>query len=111
MMPILKKQGIIAFSIIGALIIVVSAWLTKATDNNDTWLYVFSIWLIFFSAFEVYSSVKVHKASKIALAALVGASVIIVVAWWANGAENAWIFLTSAVTMLIVFLILAPRNK
>ncbi len=111
MTPSLKAQrGIIVFSIIGALMIVGTAWFSKGPEA-DTWLYVFSIWMILFSAFQVYSTVAAHQVSKLALAVLGGASVIVGVAWWANGAEHMWLFLTSVATLLVAFLILKPYRK
>lgn len=105
-----KAYGQIIFSLIGALLIVGSAWLTRGANNGDTWLYLTSIWAILFSALQVYASVKVAGLSKWALGALAAAFSIIALTWWANGAENAWIFLTSVVTMFIAFFILIPRN-
>lgn len=111
MTPSLKtERGIILFSIIGALLIVGTAWLSKGSEA-ETWLYVFSIWMILFSAFQVYGTVAVHQVSKLALSVLGIASVIVIGAWWANGAEQMWIFLTSVATMLVAFLVLKPRNK
>lgn len=111
MTPSLKAQkGIIVFSIIGALMIVGTAWLSKGSEA-DTWLYVFSIWMILFSAFQVYDTVAAHQVSKLALTVLGGASVIIIVAWWANGAEHMWLFLTSVAIMLVAFFVLKPHKK
>ena len=111
MTPSLKAQGgLIVFSIIGALTIVGTAWLSKGSDA-DTWLYVFSIWMILFSAFQVYSTVATHQVPMLARSVLAGASVIIIVAWWANGAEHIWLFLTSVATMLVAFFVLKPHQK
>ncbi len=111
MKSFLNKSGVIAFSIIGALVIVAAAWLTKGSTSNDTWLYVFSMWLILFSAFEVHASVTTSKMSKLVVAALVGASAIILGVWWANGAEDAWLFLSCTAILLVSFFILVPRKK
>lgn len=112
MTPGFKTHGQIIFALIGALAIVGSAWWTRGTENTDTWLYVFSIWMILFSAFEIYSSVKAARLSRIALASLIGAFAIIVVAWWANGAEHARVFLTCTVGMVVSFFaIVSPLKK
>lgn len=111
MIPSLKTQGgMIVFSIIGALMIVGTAWFSKGSEA-DTWLYVLSIWTILFSAFQVYGTVAAHKVSKLALAVLGVASVIVIMAWWANGAEQMWLFLTSVAIMLVAFFVLKPRKK
>ncbi len=95
---------------IGALMIVGTAWFSKGSEAN-TWLYVFSVWMILFSAFQVYGIGAAHKVSKLALALLVGASVIIIVTWWANGAENMWVFLTCVVGMLVSFFAIISQKK
>jgi len=62
MTPLFKKFGSIIISIIGAIGIIATAWITKDTEYNDTaWLYAFCVWLILFSAFEAYSSLKKNK--------------------------------------------------
>lgn len=111
MTPLGNKSGVIVFSIIGALLIVGLAWMTRGSESNDTWLYVFSIWMILFSAFEVRTSVKTSKISRLVFAALVGASAIILGAWWANGAEHAWLFLTCTATLVASFFVLMPKKK
>lgn len=111
MLPISNTYKTITFSLIGALLIVGTAWATKGSGNNDTWLYIFSIWMILFSAFEIYSSVPVSKISKWALTALIAAFAIILVVWWANGAEDLQIFLASTVGMVVAFFVLAPQRK
>lgn len=105
-----NTYGQVIFSLISAIVIVGSAWLTKGENNSDTWLYITSMWAILFGAFQVYATVKVAGLSKWALAILAAAFGIILFTWWANGAENAWIFLTSVVTMIVAFFILVPRN-
>lgn len=107
----LNKSGIIVFSVIGALVIMGSAWMTKGSESNDTWLYVFSIWMILFSAFEMRGSVKTSKIAKIVFSVLIVAAAIILGAWWANGAEHVWIFLTCIVTLLISFFVLVHQKK
>ncbi len=107
----LKTQGgMIVFSIISALMIVGTAWFSKGSEA-DTWLYVLSISMILFSAVQIYSTGAAHKVSKLALALLVGAFAIIIVAWWANGAEHMWLFLTSVATLLVAFFVLKPQKK
>jgi hypothetical protein len=111
MTPSFKIQvGMIVFSIIGAIMIVGTAWLSKGSEAG-TWLYVFSIWMILFSALQIYGTVAAYQIPKLARAVLVGASAIIMVAWWANGAEHMWLFLTSVATMLVAFFILKPHTK
>lgn len=62
MTPAFKKYGLISFALIGALAIIGTAWWSNGTDeNNNAWLYVFCIWLILYSAFEVYSRKKKDK--------------------------------------------------
>ena len=108
--PLKAQRGMIVFSIIGALMIVGTAWLSKGSEAG-IWLYVFSIWMILFSAFQVYGTVATRQVSKLALTVLGGASVIVIVAWWANGAEHTWLFLTSVAIMLTAFFVLKPRKK
>jgi hypothetical protein len=112
-MTSLRSQSrIIAFSIIGALIIVGAAWLAKGSESNDAWLYVFSIWMILFSAFQVHTpSATPSKLPKLVFGILAGAAVIVIGAWWANGAEHAWLFLTSIATLIVSFFILAPWKE
>lgn len=111
MTPVHNTYNPLVFSIIGAFVIVGAAWVTKGVADNDTWLYVFSVWMILFSAFESYSTIKERKISKIVLAVLGAASLVIFGAWWANGAENARVFLTSVVTLLVAFAILLPKSN
>jgi hypothetical protein len=111
MTSLLNKYGVLIFSIVSALIIVASAWLIKGAEDNDTWLYIFSIWMILFSAFEIHSSVKITKVSNIAHAALVGASAIVVGAWWMNGAEHLEIFLSSVAAMIVAFFATVSQQK
>jgi hypothetical protein len=62
MIPVLKKYGQIILATIGALAIIGTAWWANGTDeNNDAWLYVFCIWLILYSALEVYLKKKKDK--------------------------------------------------
>ncbi len=62
MTPIFRKHGSIIISLIGALGIIITAWWANGTEYNDTaWLYAFCIWLILYSAFEVYSNIRKNK--------------------------------------------------
>ncbi len=62
MMPIFKKHGLIIFALIGALAIIGTAWYANGNDeNNNAWLYVFCIWLILYSGYEVYSKRKKNR--------------------------------------------------
>lgn len=106
-----NKYGSVVFSVVGALIILGAAWWAKGTENDDTWLYVFSVWMILFSAMEAYSSVAIAKISKLVLAALTGAFAIILGVWWANGAEQPWLFLTCVVALLVSFFAVVSRKK
>ncbi len=59
MTPMFKAYGSIIISLIGALVIIATAWWSKGTAWNDTaWLYAFGFWLIAFTVFEVYSRKK-----------------------------------------------------
>jgi hypothetical protein len=111
MTSLLNKSGVIVFSIIGALLIIGAAWMTKGSESNDAWLYVFSIWMILFSAFEVRTSVQTSKTLRLVFAVLAGASAIVLGAWWINGAEHAWLFLTCVATLVVAFFILLPKKK
>lgn len=95
-------------ALIGAFAIIGAAWWTRGAEHNDTWLYVFSVWMILFSAIEI---VKVPKVSRPALALLIGAFAIILVTWWANGAEHVWVFLTCVVSMLVAFFAILSQKK
>lgn len=103
MAPMLTKYGSVVFSIAGALIIVGASWWTKGSES-DTWLYLVSVWMILFSALEAYASVKADTLSRLVLGALVGAFLIILAAWWANGAEQAELFFGGTAAMLAMFL-------
>ncbi len=62
MIPIFKKHWQIIFALVGALAIIGTAWWANGTDeNNNAWLYVFCIWLILYSAIEVYTNKKKGK--------------------------------------------------
>ena len=54
----LKKYGLVIFALIGALAIIGTALWSKGTN---AWFYVFCIWLILYSALEVYSRKKKDK--------------------------------------------------
>jgi hypothetical protein len=111
MTSLTNTSRIIVFSIIGALIIVGAAWLAKGSESNDAWLYVFSIWMILFSAFQVRTSVKSSKVPKLVFGILATATAIVVGAWWANGAEHAWLFLICAAALVVSFFILVPGKE
>ncbi len=59
MKPLTKNYVMIGFALIGALAILGTAWWANGNDeNNNAWLYVFCIWLVLYSALEVYLNKK-----------------------------------------------------
>jgi hypothetical protein len=62
MISMMKQYGLITFALIGALAIIGTAWwANERGENDDTWLYIFAIWLILYAAYEVYSKKKKDK--------------------------------------------------
>ncbi len=53
MTPLFKKHGMIIFAAVGALAILGTALWFKDTEYENAWLYVFTIWLVLYSALEV----------------------------------------------------------
>jgi hypothetical protein len=55
----LKKYGQVIFAIIGALATIGTAlWENGSEGDKVIWLYVFCVWLVLYSALEVYLSKK-----------------------------------------------------
>lgn len=54
MAPVFKKYGQVIFAVIGALATIGSALWFKDTEYENTWLYVFTVWLLLYSVLEVY---------------------------------------------------------
>lgn len=51
-----KRYGQILLSVIGAIAILGTAYLTKGTENENAFFYVLAIWLVLFGALEVFYS-------------------------------------------------------
>ncbi len=58
MKPILKQYGTLIMSIVAAAAIILTALLTKGTEHQNAWFYVFCIWCILFAVCEMYSKKK-----------------------------------------------------
>lgn len=58
MTSFIKQFGPLILAIVGVLAIVATAWFGKDTEYENAFFYVFCIWLILYSIFEVYSKRK-----------------------------------------------------
>ncbi|MBP6857757.1 MAG: hypothetical protein KBC11_00985 [Candidatus Pacebacteria bacterium] len=61
MKSIFKKYGTsIIIAIVGTAILV-SVWVINGSEKEDLWLYIFSIWLILYSAYTACPKTKKNK--------------------------------------------------
>jgi hypothetical protein len=44
----------VSFAMIGAVAILITAWMVNGSQREDAWLYVFCIWLVLYGAMEAY---------------------------------------------------------
>jgi hypothetical protein len=58
MIPSFKGRGTILLSIIGALSIIVAAFVLRDTTYEDAWLYITAVWIVFIPACELYTFTK-----------------------------------------------------
>ena len=62
MTPTFKKNGTLIMSVIAAITMLATAYLTKGSEYENAWLYVFVIWSFLFAAFEAYDNHKKNKS-------------------------------------------------
>lgn len=51
-----------SFAIVGALAVLIAAWITNGSEREDLWLYIFSVWLVLYGGLEAYFQWKKGKA-------------------------------------------------
>ncbi len=56
-----KNLLMVSFAMVGAVAILITAWVVNGSEREDAWLYVFSIWLVFYAAIEAYFQWKKDK--------------------------------------------------
>ncbi len=67
MSPIFKKHGAIIISVITAIAIIVTAYLTKDSDYENSWFIILAVGSVLAGFFELYSKMKEkdkHKESQ-----------------------------------------------
>lgn len=54
----LKDNWQVAFALTAAFAVIGAAWWLNGSEREDAWLYIFCVWLILYSAYEVYATWK-----------------------------------------------------
>ncbi len=54
---------------------------------------------------------KASITKKITLAVVIVTLVILAVTWWANGQDDTWLYVTSALIVFTSFFYMTPRKK
>lgn len=64
MAPLFKKYGVIILSVIVAIAILLTAFITKGTEHENAWLYIVCLGTAFIIAFDAYAKKKNDKGQR-----------------------------------------------